>query len=447
MSHSGFWAGSSGDVLSHEHAQAIAKTLQSRVEGRAGEPVLAASQKATRLVPLALASWLNHRPFAVGPPDRDPAVCAGLIKATTLLRDEDSDAGMDSATSGPGADGCPLWASDECAAIIFSSGSTGVPKGVRHSLQSLTGSARLFLEHFEIGAHEQIMCLAAPHVMSGFRALLLPLMADISVTFLHDAPESGLKLVLRAMEGDLVICGPRFVQLTAACIPWLLDLPRRPRALLVTGDQLDEVCRRKVMDTLDLPVAAYYGLTETGGIVMAEKPGQPQDGMLPPACAGVAVHTRAVPGALDKVELGIEGPNNFIGYTGRPVQSHPVVWTGDLVVPSGGSGYRLAGRLDNAIKAADTTWLFPDRLEKWLREQDSVADAVVRPASQPAGLECWIDWEGVEDALVARIEADLGRNYRPRVIHRVTIIRSELGKLRSITPREPAGSISMPIAS
>lgn len=407
--------------------------FRARLHGDPNEPVLVQVQEATLLTPLVLASWLAHRPFAIVPPDQAQNSCARIVGAREVLTDADlenvaPDCRDDEICGNP-------WREDACAGIIFSSGSTGDPKGVRHSLPSLIGSARLFLKHFGIGAGDKVNCLAAPHVMSGYRALLLPLISDVQVEFMHSAQEKGFELVMRVLAGDWVICGPHFVRLVAASASWLKG-ERLPHALLVTGDRLDDETRAQVVQELGLPVINYYGLTETGGIVMAEKPDQPRPGLLPPACSGVVLHTREATESPGLRELGVEGPNNFLGYCGQSIERHPIVWTGDLVEEPEKDHFRLVGRLDGAIKAPDTTWLYPDRLEKWLRSQPDVADAVVRPLPAAGALECWIDWSGEADKLRARIEADLAPAYCPRFLHPSTILRSTLGKLRTVVSHD-----------
>ena len=424
----GGWRNSSGIRL---RCDELGLPVISDEPQRCGERVLFHSQDPVQLIPMILTGWAGHQPLAIAPPGQDPDLCARVLGAATPRLKNDGERESVAAEEDAPAPGLE----HQVAAIIFSSGSTGVPKGVRHSMGSLVGSARLFLDHFQIHAGETIVCLAAPHVMSGFRALLLPLIGGVSVVFLHDSSATGLKLVLRALEADWVICGPHFVKLLAACTPWLGDLEKHPKAILVTGDRLDEVSREQVMSALSIPVVAYYGLTETGGIVMAERPGFPEIGRLPPACEGVTLHTRRAAELPGKVELGIEGPNNYLGYCGQPVLRHEVVWTGDCVEEVEPGGFRWMGRLDHAIKAPDTTWVFPENLERWLREQSCILDAVVKPAKEGGVLECWVDWEGVPELLLDEIEANLGRNYRPTTVHRARIERSQLGKLNRVIPR------------
>jgi acyl-coenzyme A synthetase/AMP-(fatty) acid ligase len=146
----------------------------------------------------------------------------------------------------------------------------------------------------------------------------------------------------------------------------------------------------------------------------------------------VTLTTRELAGQNDKHELGIEGPHHFLGYCGEILERRRTVWTGDIVELGPDSRYVLHGRVDRAMKAHDTTWLFPERLEKWLRQRGDIRDAVVRPAPAGGEIDCWLDWDGDAAGLTRAIEAELGRTYRPRKIIRSTIVRSALGKIQKI---------------
>lgn len=485
----GLWRNASGDEATLADIELLAGRVAATLERHAGEPRTMAVAASDPLLTAALVfgGWMARWCVALLPPHAPPEASAPLLarlRPALVVRAagplEPPTVETSAANGSPHEQGfedwllptatapslerqwlaatAQGWHEDACALVLCTSGSTGAFKGVCHSLQNVVRSAELFVRHFEIarGDGGHLCCLAAPHVMSGVRSLMLPLTAGIEVSYLHDAAEQGLALVRRVFDSGAgyVLCGPHFIALSAHAAPWLVQLSRRPRALLVTGAALDEDARISVEQALDLPVANFYGLTETGGIVLADTIGAPRKGTLPAPCEGVRIVTRPLDnGAGDNAtgdkgaglaELGIAGPNLALGYVGETLARKDLFMTGDLVRATGDGGWSLQGRCDRAIKSATTNWLFPERLEDWLRRRTGIKDAVVKPERSLGRtvLQCWVDCGDAPappglDELRAAIGHDLDPEYVPERLCYAVIERSGLGKVSSVKELDP----------
>ncbi len=324
------------------------------------------------------------------------------------------------------------WREDECALVLFTSGSTGSPKGVCHSLGNIRRSAQLFVDHFELTEQDRLLCLAPVHTMSGFRSLVLP---GVKVEHVHEET-SFLSLVqhIDRIRAPVVLCGPVFIRQLAAWADRLGPLPNRLRGLLCTGADLHPEDRKQVEQTMGIPVLDYYGLTETAGLVLGDTFSRRSPGCLPQPCRGVQLMLQPANREHDTFELAISSPNLFLGYLGDPLARRRIFNTGDLVQSRGKRCLKLLGRRSGAVKAPSTEWVYPRRLENWLRENvEQISDVVARAVPIPGGygLELWIDSREDFDtvSLENRIVARLGKDYRPVQWHFAPIERTPLGKL------------------
>src|SRR5690606_8829077 len=229
------------------------------------------------------------------------------------------------------------------AAVVATSGSSGVPKRVILSATALRASAEATATR--IGAGRWTLCLPAGYV-AGLQVLVRSQLAGTTPTVIagHLSPSAFVEATRQAAGDELYISlvPAQLVTLidAAADDPAVLAALRAHRAILVGGQALSDSIRIRATD-LRVPLVHTYGSSETSGGCVYD--GVPLDGV-----------------RVDQLddELRISGPMLADGYLGDPAlterafttDQHGVRWyrTGDrgFILDS---EVEVHGRLDNVI--------------------------------------------------------------------------------------------------
>ena len=275
----------------------------------------------------------------------------------------------------PAPAGPPLPCAQEEAAVVFTSGSTGLPRPVRLSHAALWWASACFRDGFEYspGSHVVGVCAPLSHI-GGFNGTTLD-------TFSHG--------------GTLVVVGPSFDPVrTLECvqrhrIAMMFVVPTMARALLeanesvgadlsswvrplVGGDALTPALAER-MRRAGLAPIHVWGMTETGGAGAMAAP----DSHAPAGSIGRpfpyvdlrimgADGAAAGPGALGTIE--VRGPGVV---TGQEWLS-----TGDLGFVDADGWVHLVGRAHRMINTGGEL-VAPPRVEAALMELEEVREALV----------------------------------------------------------------------
>lgn len=275
----------------------------------------------------------------------------------------------------PAPAGPPLPCAQEEAAVVFTSGSTGLPRPVRLSHAALWWASTCFRDGFEYspGSHVVGVCAPLSHI-GGFNGTTLD-------TFSHG--------------GTLVVVGPSFDPVrTLECvqrhrIAMMFVVPTMARALLeanesvgadlsswvrplVGGDALTPALAER-MRRAGLAPIHVWGMTETGGAGAMAAP----DSHAPAGSIGrpfpyvdlriVGAHGAAAgPGALGTIE--VRGPGVVTG--------HEWLNTGDLGFVDADGWVHLVGRAHRMINTGGEL-VAPPRVEAALMELEEVREALV----------------------------------------------------------------------
>jgi len=269
--------------------------------------------------------------------------------------------GTDTYQSPRGAD-FPALTPERHAQLLFTSGTSGEPKGALHRHEVLDRAADHHIEHFGLGGEDVIYSPSPLAHQTGFLYgmwIALRLGVPLVLQEVWDA-EVGLDAMRRF--------GVTFVQ---AATPFLADLtrvseergqaPDQLRTFVATGAAIPRELARRARDVLGTEVGGAWGTTESC-LGCAFAPGDPPElawGSDGRALAGVSL--RVVDDSGMPLPAGEEGNFEvhtdclFDGYLNRPELTAEVVtddgWyrTGDLARIDDQGYVRITGRIKDVI--------------------------------------------------------------------------------------------------
>jgi acyl-coenzyme A synthetase/AMP-(fatty) acid ligase len=261
---------------------------------------------------------------------------------------------------------------DDPAAIIFTSGTTGEPRGVVYPQRYLTGQ-RLQAEHW-VGAEdgELAWCTAAPGWSKSTRNVFIAPWLRGAAALIHDGrfdPAERLDLIER--EGVNVLCqAPTEYRMLAK------RTELRPigslRRLVSAGEPLNPEVIRQFRTEMTLPIGDGYGQTETGPVtgMRPDEDGPARDGSMGRPLPGIEV--RVNEGQLEVRPETV--PTFFSHYLGdEPFKGE---WwpTGDDVREDEDGYLWFEGREDDIIVSAGYR-IGPFEVESALVSHPKVAEA------------------------------------------------------------------------
>ncbi len=299
---------------------------------------------------------------------------------------------------------------DDLAEIVFTSGTTGEPKGAMLSHRNLLASATTMTSVLSFGAsdrllsvlplshlYEQVLGFLAPltvgasivYPVSRQPAVLIRTFRDFRVSVLLIVPQ-GLRLINGAIERKVDQAGRRatFERLHAIA----RRLPKPLRRLLfrsvlaefggrlhtvgVGASALDIDIAQRWTD-MGVDVLQGYGATEMGPVVSFTRPERNVIGTVGEPIPGVEVRI------ADDGEILARGPGRFAGYWQNPEATaaaiDPEGWyhTGDLgtIRPDGMLVFR--GRKKDMLALPDGQKVYAEDVEAILKDDTRVTDAAV----------------------------------------------------------------------
>jgi acyl-CoA synthetase (AMP-forming)/AMP-acid ligase II len=302
---------------------------------------------------------------------------------------------------------------DALAALPFSSGRTGLAKGVMLTHRTLVSNICQFNEAFPSSAESPVVLAFLPmfHIF-GFTVVTLCGFAKGSklVTVPRFEPEPFLKAIADFRVTHLFVVPP--VMQFLAGHP-MVDAHDLSSVELVGcgAAPLGAALEKKVSERLKCSVAQGFGMTESSGCVTISHPDRLRpgsSGQLIPGTQGRIVDpetgvdvARGTPG-----EFWFRGPQSFRGYLNKPEATEETItadgWvrTGDIGAFDADGYLTITDRLKELIKVKGFQ-VAPAELEALLLTHPAVADAAVisRPDERAGELPvAYVVGRGVVDA-------------------------------------------------
>ena len=346
----------------------------------------------------------------------------------------------------------PFEASPDAAALgLYSSGTTGRPKGILHAHRVALSVGEAF-RTLRLREGDCVFTTSRFFFSYGLEhSLLAPLALGVTALLCPDWPEA--ESVLRIVERhrpQAMFSVPTVYRRLLAEGPELLQPLREVRYFVAAGERLSPQLVRQWRASVGGEILNLYGTSEAFCACMMTPPGS-SDGVrtgIPFPIAQVrllATDGREVPEGEPGV-LWLRHPALARGYVNLPDETQNQFHDGwfcsrDLFLRDAKGYYLHQGRSDDLVKIAGQ-WVWPAELEEAALSDAAVAEAACVPVADGEGLHrlaLFVTARGGTDPAAAAVRAceRLPRHKRPKWVRVLAELpRTATGKVQRFKLRE-----------
>lgn len=349
---------------------------------------------------------------------------------------------------------------DDCAFWLYSSGSTGVPKGVRHVHSSLKATADTYGAQV-LGVEESDVVYSVAKLFFAYglgNAMTFPMsVGGTTVLFAgRPTPEAAVEVMERCQP--TIFCGvPTLYAAMVAHLQGLDAVPKTPlRRCISAGEALPAEIGERWKAIWGVDILDGVGSTEMLHIFLSNHPDDVTYGASGVAVPGYELRLVDEEGAevaTDEVgELLVNGASAADGYWNQRARSRATfegVWTrtGDKYTRDAAGKYTYCGRTDDMFKVSGI-WVAPFEVEQALIGHDDVLEAAVVPRMdeedllKPAAfvvLKEGRSSDGLAEELKRQVQEKAGMWKYPRWVEFVDDLpKTATGKIQRFKLRDPA---------
>jgi acyl-[acyl-carrier-protein]-phospholipid O-acyltransferase / long-chain-fatty-acid--[acyl-carrier-protein] ligase len=241
-------------------------------------------------------------------------------------------------------------AADDPAAILFTSGSEGTPKGVVLSHRNILANAAQAEARIDFGRTDKVFnVLPVFHSFGLTVGVMLPLVSGVPI-YLYPSP-LHYRIVPEMIYGvnATIMFGTDTFLAGYARSANAYDF-RSLRYILAGAEPVKESTRRTYMEKFGLRILEGYGVTETAPVLALNTPMFNKFGTVGRLMPGMEARLEPVPGVEEGGRLYVRGPNVMLGYVRAEnpgvIERPPQGWhdTGDIVTIDAEGFIAIKGR-------------------------------------------------------------------------------------------------------
>ncbi|MEM7172272.1 MAG: AMP-binding protein [Pseudomonadota bacterium] len=275
--------------------------------------------------------------------------------------------------------------SDAPAFIFFTSGSTGHPKGVTHSLKTMGNIVACGIQMLEMTDQDTLLPGSSCSHIGSFMTSLMGLAAGARVDVARTFDGDELLPLLRDTRPTILLMLP------AALIALMHDHNARPedfsslRLCISGGDKVPAELEKEFTDMVGFPIDELYGMTEIGLASGNPPSGINKIGSIGLAAPGFSLSIRDENGAEvptgQEGRLWVKGPCNLTAYWENPEATAETIvdgWvdTGDIMKADEDGYIWFCGRKKQII-VHDGSNICPQEVEEALVAHPAIDNAGV----------------------------------------------------------------------
>jgi 4-hydroxybenzoate-CoA ligase len=353
--------------------------------------------------------------------------------------------------------------SDEVAFWLYSSGSTGQPKGARHVHSSLMATAKLYGQDV-LGIVESDVVYSAAKIFFAYglgNAMSFPMSVGATTILLPDRPAPETIFALMKRERPTIFYG---VPTLYAAMLVHKEIGKgagsdRLRRCVSAGEALPEDLGKRWKQTVGVDILDGIGSTEMLHIFVSNRPDDVRygtSGTPVPGYDAKIVGEDGKPVSDGEIgELVIRGPSAADGYWNQRKKSRATfagewTYTGDKYVRTAEGYYQYCGRTDDMFKVSGN-WVSPFEVEAALASHEAVLEAavigeedidkLVKPKAYVVLKPGIAADEKLIDSLKEHVKARAGVWKYPRWIEfRAELPKTATGKIQRFKLREESAS-------
>jgi 4-hydroxybenzoate-CoA ligase len=347
---------------------------------------------------------------------------------------------------------------DEPAFWLYSSGSTGMPKGVRHLHSNLAATAETYAKQV-LGIREDDVGLSAAKLFFAYglgNALTFPMSVGATTVLNSERPTPAKMFELMNKYHPSIFYGVPTLFSAMLNEETLKNEGGGSRLRICTsaGEALPESVGNSWKSRFGVDILDGVGSTELLHIFLSNAPGDIKYGSSGKPVPGYRV--RLVNEAGSDVpdgevgELLVDAPSAGEGYWNQRSKSRQTFeghWTrtGDKYIRDAEGRYTFCGRSDDMFKVSGI-WVSPFEVESALITHPAVLEAAVVPEADPEGLlkpkafvvlRADAKTDGLRDALKEHVKQKIGPWKYPRWIDVVdSLPKTATGKIQRFKLRD-----------
>lgn len=322
----------------------------------------------------------------------------------------------------------PARAPDDPASILYTSGTTGTPKGVMLSHRNFLANTRSILEFGLAGPSDILLAILPLHHSYAFTiTLLMPLLLGARIVYVQTLKGPELLRAMQEAEVTILVGVPqlfamlhralfeevgrkrlavrilfrgmvRLSESVKASVGWnagrlLFGQVHRKfggklRIMASGGARLDPAIARD-FSRLGFTFLEGYGLTETAPVLTFSPIARPKYGSVGLPIPGVEARILN-PDAEGVGEVAVRGSNVMLGYFRNPEATAAVMeegWfkTGDLGYRDADGYLFLTGRSKEVIVLSSGKNVYPEEVEEHFLQSPFIKEVCLVPAAGPGG--------------------------------------------------------------